>query len=419
MFGHVFIYQMKQLFRQKWSIGWNFCFPLVLATVFFFGFGNLIKEDPDVFKSVEVGYVNETSQENTPFEQLLDGLTEVDEDSDRDNPLLILHEMTADEAEEKLKAGEISGYYLETTGADSTGADSTEALAKSSAKVGTEAVTEVSTASTETEIKLKITENGIDATILSQVLKSYQNSESMVKRVMEEHPENIQTVMAELINDNQDFISQKVFNKNVAPFVNYFYALLAMASLFGSWMCTAMLQGMCANMSERGKRFECSPTNKMTAVFAGLLACTILQGLADTIVILYINYVLGIHFGGNLLVVIALSFLASAMGISCGALIAAICKSESLLIGVPIAFSMICSFFSGLMVGNIRAIVEQKCPFFNRINPAAVYVESIYRFCNYGADQKFWNSVIIMACMTLGCVVLSSLFLRRRSYGSL
>lgn len=135
-----------------------------------------IKEDPDVFKSVEVGYVNETSQENTPFEQLLDGLTEVDEDSDRDNPLLILHKMTADEAEEKLKAGEISGYYLETTGADSTGADSTEALAKSSAKVGTEAFTGVSTASTETDIKLKITENGIDATILSQVLKSYRTA---------------------------------------------------------------------------------------------------------------------------------------------------------------------------------------------------------------------------------------------------
>ena len=57
---------------------------------------------------MEVGYVNETSQENTPFEQLLDGLTEADEDSDRDNPLLILHEMTADEAEEKAEEPEVT-----------------------------------------------------------------------------------------------------------------------------------------------------------------------------------------------------------------------------------------------------------------------------------------------------------------------
>ena len=57
MFLHVFRYRLLTLLRQKWSVGWNVVFPLVLATAFFLGFGNMIKDDPDAFSSIPVAYV--------------------------------------------------------------------------------------------------------------------------------------------------------------------------------------------------------------------------------------------------------------------------------------------------------------------------------------------------------------------------
>lgn len=39
MFGRMFIYKLKELVRNRFLIGWNFLFPLVLATAFYLGFG--------------------------------------------------------------------------------------------------------------------------------------------------------------------------------------------------------------------------------------------------------------------------------------------------------------------------------------------------------------------------------------------
>lgn len=44
MFTHVFLYKLKEMFRMKWCIGWNLVFPIVLATAFYMGFGNFIRE---------------------------------------------------------------------------------------------------------------------------------------------------------------------------------------------------------------------------------------------------------------------------------------------------------------------------------------------------------------------------------------
>ena len=237
---------------------------------------------------------------------------------------------------------------------------------------------------------------------------------------MKDHPENIEAASKKYADSmKNDYVTRKTFKNNLSPFTNYYYALLAMAALFGSWMCTSMIQGFCANLSERGKRFECSPANKMTALFAGMLACTVLQGLAGAVLILYIEFVLKISLGMPVGYAILIAFLASAVGISCGALIASFFKSEALLVGIPIIFSMLCSFLSGLMIENMKEIVEKNVPILNKINPAAVYTDCLYRLGNYGADSRFYQDIFIMVAMVIISVIVSSLLLRRRNYGSL
>lgn len=44
MFWHLFKYHFKSSIRNKSAIFWCFAFPLILATLFYFAFGNLLKE---------------------------------------------------------------------------------------------------------------------------------------------------------------------------------------------------------------------------------------------------------------------------------------------------------------------------------------------------------------------------------------
>ena len=87
MFIRIFTYSLKNLSRKYWLVGWNFLFPLVLATAFFLGFGNLIKEDPDTFQTLEVGYVNEL-EESAGFDQVLE---ELSKENDEGTTVLNLH----------------------------------------------------------------------------------------------------------------------------------------------------------------------------------------------------------------------------------------------------------------------------------------------------------------------------------------
>ncbi len=58
MFGRIYVYKLKEIIRNVYVVGWNVIFPIVLATAFYLGFGNLISDDPDSFKTINVGYVN-------------------------------------------------------------------------------------------------------------------------------------------------------------------------------------------------------------------------------------------------------------------------------------------------------------------------------------------------------------------------
>ncbi|MBO6128946.1 MAG: ABC transporter permease, partial [Pseudobutyrivibrio sp.] len=85
----------------------------------------------------------------------------------------------------------------------------------------------------------------------------------------------------------------------------------------------------------------------------------------------------------------------------------------------PLFFTMICSFFSGLMWGQIKQIIQYNCPIINKINPAALLTNAMYVRSTYGATAEFHQDVLIMCGMIVGCIIVASIFLRRRKYVSL
>ncbi|WP_028243535.1 ABC transporter permease [Pseudobutyrivibrio ruminis] len=381
MFLRIFVYKLKELSRKYWLVGWNFVFPLVLATAFFLGFGNLIKEDPDTLQTIDVGYVNQLDK-SAGFEQVLKDLSK---ENDEGTTLLNLHTYSSkDEAVEDMNSDIIFGFYLESQ-------DGIETVVRSNSYV---------------------------STIMNEIVREYNNYTDVINDIAKKHPEKVPAAM-DAISSNNSFISEHSFGQNTSQYLQYFYALLAMTSLFSSWISTSMLEGMCANMSERGKRVECSPASKFLSISAGILAGTLLQIVSNIIVVIYIQYILGINLGVPMGTMIILCSIGSGLGISAGTLMGSMIRNERLLVTVPLFFTMICSFFSGLMWGQIKQLLQYNCPIINKINPAALLTDAMYIRSTYGPTDEFYQDTFIMCLMIVGCLIVSTLFLRRRKYVSL
>ncbi|MCR4651039.1 MAG: ABC transporter permease [Lachnospiraceae bacterium] len=381
MLGRVYIIKLKEIFRNKYIVGWNFLFPVVLGTAFYLGFGNLIAEDPDSFTTIDVGYVN-TSNEDTSFSQMLEILSEEGE-----GHVKTLERYDYDSEEEAVAAmnnDEISGVYLDNG----------------------------------SEIETIVPKNGYEATVLNQIVRVYRNRSELLQTVATDHPENLEKVIA-MMSEDINIMKKHDFGTNTSAFLQYFYALIAMASLFSSWISTSMLENMCANMSECGKRVECAPASKMISLFAGVLAGMTLQSLSNAIVVVYLQKVLGIDLGAPMWNVILISTIGSGLGISSGILMGAMIRSKKLLSVIPIGFSMLCSFCSGLMWDQIRQIIEANVPILNRINPAALLVDCLYIRATYGLTAEYYRDVYIMCGMIVVSLFVSSILLRRRRYVSI
>lgn len=381
MFLRIFFYKIKQLIRMRWLVGWNFLFPLVLASAFYLGFGNMIKDDPNRLDTIEVAYVAGDGI-NSNFLSVIEGLSK--ETKDHGKILEVTSFDSLEAASDALNKKDIEGIYYQH----------------------------------DDNIEVIVTENGLISTSLSQIVKSYQNYQASFEKILSEKPEEIDTLIAS-INSNMSFLKKYDFKSGVSQYMQFFYALLAMSSLFSSWVSTAMMTSLCANLSECGKRFEMAPGHKLKAIFAGILAGTLLQTLSNTVVICYVEYCLGLHWGAPIYMVIAITSLASALGISVGTLIGSIFKNELALSMVPLAFTMTCSFFSGLMMGGIQQIIQNFCPILNKINPATVFTDSLYQLACYGKTTAYYQDLGIMVLMIAICLIISVLILRRRNYDSI
>ncbi len=381
MFGRIYVYKLKELIRNKYLVGWNFIFPIILATAFYLGFGNLISDDPDSFKTITVGYVN-TNQEETNFSKML---AELEKDSDSHEQVLNVRKYASkDDALEAMTEDEVSGIYIEAEG----------------------------------EIETIVPKNGYESTTMNQIAREYENKITLIETVAKDHPENLQITIDMVTNDLQ-IMKEHDFGTNTSPYLQYFFALIGMASLFSSWISTSMLEGMCANITEQGKRFECAPTSKLMAIMAGILAGLTLQSVSNAIVVLYIQYVLKISLGAPLWNIILITTIGSGLGISAGVLIGSLIKDTKLLIVVPLCFTMTCSFCSGLMWHQIRQIIEANFPVFNRINPAALLVDCLYTRATYGKTEMYYQDLMIMGSKIAGCLIISAFLLRRRKYVSI
>ena len=80
---------------------------------------------------------------------------------------------------------------------------------------------------------------------------------------------------------------------------------------------------------------------------------------------------------------------------------------------------MFMNFLAGLMMGNMKYVVEKACPIVNRINPAAIISDCFYSLCVFEDMNMYIRCIASMGVWTVVLAVCSVIILRREKYANL
>lgn len=374
MFFHNYRYRLKCVLRDRQTMFWTLLFPIVLATLFNMAFSNL--SSTEAFSQIKVGIVNnEEYKKNTDFIRALDSIN-----------LFEITYATKEEADRLLEDSKIEGYIYFNNG-----------------------------------MKLVVKESGINQTIIKGFLDDFQQTASTIATIAGKNPAAVQNGLLSNAANRTDYLKAAAVSKS-APntTVNYFYALIAMACLYGSFMGLKEVTALQANLSAQGARVNMAPTHKLKVFMASLAAATTIQ-LADIFILLgYLIFVLKISFGDQLGYIALTCLIGTITGVTFGACISSTNKkSEGLKVGILIGSSMLMTFLSGMMYDKMKYIISTKAPVLGYLNPANLITDCFYSLYYYDTYTRFFTDIALLCGFAAVFSTITFLALRRQRYASL
>lgn len=381
MFFHLFKYRIIKLIKSREELFWTFMFPLILGTFFYVAFSS-ITDKTENFTSIPVAVVIENDNADT-FKETISNLDK--NVTGDDSSLLDVSYVSLKEARDLLTKEKIDGIILFEDG-----------------------------------LSLEISKNGINQTILKSFIDNYLHIESVITTVGQENPAAIMTVVANLMEDTDYNTELSLTDRSFDPMILYFYALIAMSCLFGSQIGCSCAKELKADLSALGSRRCIAPTPRMLVILADFLATILVHFISILILILYLVYVLKIDMGDRMGLVILTGFVGSVIGVSFGFFVGSLKKiPENAKFAIVLAVSMLLSFLGGLMVADMKYLVEEVFPLLNRVNPAVLISDALYSLCFYDTYEKFIFSLTIMLIIAAIFCILSYFVTRRETYDNL
>ena len=392
MFIHNFKYMLKKLLHDKMLIFWTFAFPLILGTFFSLAFSNI--EEGETLDIINIAVVKSERFENSLiWEEAFKTLS----DKNNEDRLFNTKYVDLDEAKDLLNKEEITGYVI-----------------------------------LEDTPKVVVMNNGINETVLKQVVQEIDEEEVIIKNIM-----NIK--MNEYLMNNQDMSSfyeemytdiysivdshaniKDISSSNLSYTMIEFYTLIAMTCLYGGILGIVAINQNLANMSSNGRRVAVSPTSKFKLIISSSLASYLIQLVGLLLLFIYTIFVLKVDYGNNLLYVIILSLVGSFAGLSLGIFIGSIFKTnENVKTGIIISVTMLGCFLSGMMGITMKYIIDKNIPILNKINPASMITDGLYSLYYYDTYDRFYFNVISLLVFSFIMLTISSISLRRQKYDSI
>ena len=382
---HIIYYRILSALRNKVDIFWTLCFPIILGTCFFAAFSDIYEMDFE-FESIPVAAV---LKEDSRLKDVLDVLSH-QEMEENGEPMLKVSYTDMAEAEKMLDKKKVIGIIEE-----------------------------------EEEVHLSVNENGLEATFLQSFLDQYVQTMYVIGKSgatdMSEILKIVENLQSNEDMSNLNVIQKKQISKaDMNPYIDYYYALIAMACLYACFSGLTCAKQMKADISALGMRKCLVSTGHMKMIVGDMLGCYVIQCVSNVLLVFYLQYVLGIDLGNRLPLILFTAFMGSLIGLAMGIFVGSIPKlSEGIKTGIVLSVSMFSCFLSGLMVGGLRWLIELKAPIINRLNPAAVLTDALYALNIYDTYERFTGNLIILFIMSVILCGLSFFMVRRDCYEQL
>lgn len=373
-----FIVRLKVLLRSKANLFWTFIYPLLLGLFFHMGFGNLHSRP-----SLNTVDVFVASEKMDP--QLLE-VMKMAEYSDGKKVFLVHSEYTSAELETILQAEKITGYiYYENH-----------------------------------EIVYRLRKNGLPETIIKSFLDDYLQTVSIHLEIQTLDPNIREQVLSDFLK-NKTYLEEVSAgtNPNHNAFVIYFYALIAMTCMFGSFWGVDLVNDIQADNSSRALRMAIAPTSKMKLVIIYFLAALAVHFSGNLVLLAYLKLVLKVEFANNLLLIILTTFIGCIAGISLGTLLSSYSKGSYgrknlMMVGV----SLLLSALSGLMFISVKYWVETNLPFLVYLNPAGLVTNSFYRLYYFSELKHYFLDLGVLLILSILMLFGSIIKIRGVKYDS-
>ncbi|WP_066713086.1 ABC transporter permease [Clostridium sp. Marseille-P299] len=378
MFFHLYITRIKCLAKNKSLFFWSLCYPIILGTLFFAGFGNTMDLD-ESFQTIPVALVTET---DTPsdFLEILNAV------SDENNQKLFhVTETDKEAAMAMLNEKEVDGIILLS--------ENPTLIVKSS---------------------------GMNQSILKSFMDQYQQSTKIISEISTTKPESLTSVI-ESLNTSSSVLNEVNLNGiSTNALIQYYYALMAMTCMLGCYYGLKNTQETQANQSTIAARRAITPTHKMFLIITETLAAITIHYSEIVLVFLYLRFVLRIPIGDQPVLFLLCCFVGCLIGVCLGQFLGAIVKGgEQLKTTLLTAITLILSFLSGLMIATIPNAIEKNIPVINRINPTTLLTDAFYCLTVYNDYNRFFRNLLSLVIMAIFFSIACFIVTRREKYASI
>lgn len=377
MFGHLFKYGFKSLMRTKEVVFWTWVFPFALCTFMYMAFSNLF-ETTEQFHAIPVAVVQE--KEDEVIDRMFGAVSKEGE-----GQLLRVNRTSEEEAEQMLEDEEVQGIIF-----------------------------------VRDELSLKVSENGMEQTLLKMVLDQFAQYKKTITDVAQIHPEQVMQTVMELSSQKEYYEETNSSGGNQDNVINFFYAIFAMTCLFASYAGCDKAEKIQANVSVLGQRRNIVPVHKMKNILVDFLACELMQYSIVCLLLLYMKFVLRLELGDKLLAIFLLLFVGTSYGIMFGIFVGSLPRiGEGMKIGLLTGINLLFCAMSDLMATGVKDLIEHSVPFVNDINPAALISDSFYALNIYDTYGRFAQNMLLLGIGAVVLAVASYLMVRRSRYASL
>jgi ABC-2 type transport system permease protein len=372
---HVFKYRLTCILRDKQNVFWTLIFPILLSVLFNFAFSNLSAAEN--FTKIKIGIVeNEELRDNPAFVEVIDAVPDILD------PVYA----TETEAEKLLEEGQLKGYVHFNDG-----------------------------------LNLIVKESGIYQTIVKSLLDDFIQTTSTIKTIIDENPNAIEEGLVESVSERINYLEAvSVSESEPNTVVNYFYALIAMACLYGSFSGLKEVTALQGNLSYQGARMNMTPVHKAKMILASIGAAIVFQLAVISALILFLIFVLKIDFGNQIGYIALTSVVSTITGVTFGTFVSSINrKSEGVKVGILIGTSMLMSSLSGMMYDKMKYIINSKVPVLGYLNPANLITDSFYALYYYDTHSRFFLNIALLCGYSFLFGAITYLSLRRQRYASI